>query len=77
MQDRLHEIINTMLEEAGRNKIDNLSLDARLREDLDMNSYALAELTVRIENEFGVDIFENGYVYTIGDILTKIKGATG
>jgi acyl carrier protein len=76
MDKRLFEIINTMFEEAGRNTIDNLSLDARLREDLDMNSYALAELTVRIENEFGVDIFEDGYVYTIGDILTKIKGAT-
>ena len=75
MDNRIVEIINTMFEEAGRNKIDNLSLKASLREDLDMNSYALAELTVRIENEFGVDIFEDGYVYTIEDILTKIKGA--
>ena len=33
----------------------------------------LAELTVRIEDEFDIDIFEDGIVSTVGDILNKLK----
>ena len=51
-----------------------LTKNTRLREDLGMDSFNLAELTVHIEEEFGVDIFEDGLVNTIEEILQKIKG---
>ena len=44
-----------------------------LRGDIGFNSFDLAELTVRIENEFDIDIFEDGIVATVGDILNKLK----
>jgi acyl carrier protein len=33
----------------------------------------LAELTVRIEDSFGIDIFENGVVATVGEVYDKLK----
>jgi len=38
-----------------------------------MDSLDLAELTVRIEDEFGVDIFEDGMIDTVQEILDKIN----
>ena len=44
----------------------------RLREDLNLDSFDLAELTVKIEDEFDIDIFEEGLVLTVGEILNKL-----
>jgi len=33
----------------------------------------MAELTVRLEMEYGIDIFEGGVVYTVGEILRKLE----
>ncbi len=44
-----------------------------LRDDIGFDSLDLAELTVRIEAEFDVDIFEDGYVSTVGDVLNKLN----
>lgn len=41
--------------------------------NLGLDSLDLAELTVRIEAEYDVDIFEDGVVTTIGEILAKIQ----
>lgn len=70
--ERLLQIINTILENRGKNIVDNINLDTNLRNDLGFDSLDLAELTVRIEAEYDVDIFENGMVMTIGDITKKI-----
>lgn len=43
-----------------------------LRNDLQLDSLALAELTVRIEDEFQVDIFEDGIIHTLGDIYQRL-----
>ena len=72
--DKLLLIINEMREEAGFESIDSLEASMDLRENLQLDSLMLAELTVRIEDEFGVDIFENGIVQTIGEIIVKIEG---
>lgn len=45
----------------------------RLREDLGFTSFDLAELTVKIEDEYDIDIFEDGLVNTIGEILSKLE----
>jgi acyl carrier protein len=45
----------------------------RLREDLGLDSLQLAQLTVEVEDRFDVDIFEDGMVETVGDIIAKVK----
>ena len=45
----------------------------KLREDLGLTSFDLAELTVKIEDEFEIDIFEDGLVNKIGEIFDKLR----
>ena len=44
-----------------------------IRADLGLTSFDLAELTVRIEDEFDIDIFEDGLVNTVGEIYAKLS----
>lgn len=56
---------------------DLTSLDSvlNLRDHLGFDSLDLAELTVRIEVQFGVDIFADGLVFTVEEILSKLNRA--
>jgi acyl carrier protein len=69
----LLQIINRVLSNNDLPIIDSLNPQLRFREDLDMDSIMLAELTVRIEDEYNIDVFEDGMVFTIDDILKKIN----
>jgi acyl carrier protein len=71
--DKLLTMLNEMFEEAGRNPVESLQASTHLRDDLNLDSLMLAELTVRIEAEFGVDIFEDGIVQTIGEISSQLE----
>jgi len=71
--ENLKEIINTVLLNRGKSNLENISENAKLRENLGLDSLDLAELTVRIEAEYDVDIFEDGIVNTIYEILQKIN----
>ena len=73
MENDIYEIIKIILRKKGMNSVEVLTPETKLREDLNFDSLDLAELTVRIEDKFGVDIFENGNVYTVEDILEKIR----
>lgn len=73
MEDKVHEIINFLLIKRKGRKVLKITSKDHLRKDLNFDSLDLAELTVRIENEFGVDVFENGIVETVGEIINKIK----
>lgn len=53
--------------------VEMVSSDTRLREDLNFTSFDLAELTVKIEDEFDIDIFEDGLVNTVGEIFAKLE----
>jgi acyl carrier protein len=75
MEQKLLEIINTVLSNRGKEQLKSLNTNIQLRNDIGFDSLDLAELTVRIEAEFGVDIFEDGIVSTIGDIISKITVA--
>ena len=55
------------------NVLESLKESDSLRNDLHLTSLDLAELTVRIEDEFGVDIFEEGLVDTIGEIYERLR----
>ena len=69
---KLLPIINRVLEGKGFETVDSLSDNDKLRDDLGLDSFDLAELTVIIEEEFNVDIFEDGLVENISEIINKI-----
>lgn len=73
MKESLIKILNDI--RAGKNlaPVENVSADTKLREDLNLTSFDLAELTVKIEDEFDVDVFEDGLVRTVGEILAKLE----
>lgn len=73
MENKVLSILNEMTEENGGKKLDKLDLTLSLRNDLNFDSLLLAELTVRIEDEFGVDIFEDGIIDTLGELIEKVQ----
>lgn len=75
MENKLLEILNEMREEAGQEKLVKFSVSMHLQNDLGMDSFMLAELTVRLEAEFGIDIFEEGIVQTLGEVLAELEKA--
>lgn len=72
--EKLKEIVNTVLKNREKTPIENISEEMSLRNDIGMDSLDLAELTVRIEAEYDVDVFSDGIVDTIGEINSKING---
>lgn len=74
MNDQLIQIILNLISENGiESSVENINEDTSLTNDLGLDSFNLAQLTVEIESEFGVDIFENGIITTVGDILKQLK----
>lgn len=73
MHQTLLEIINHVLANNRLQTIEVLSPGARLREDLGMDSINLAELSVRLEDAFGVDVFDQGMISTLGELITKLN----
>lgn len=71
--EQLVKIINVVLENRGRKRVENITSSSHLRNDLGFDSLDLAELTVRVEAELDVDIFEDGIVVTVGDVLDKLS----
>ena len=70
MKKSLLELINEVLDE---NLLFEIHPDMHLRNDIGMDSLDLAHLTVLIEDEYGIDIFEENNVDTVLDILNKIN----
>lgn len=73
MNTKVLEIINGIRAAKGLASVDTISEDTKLREDLGLTSFDLAELTVKIEDEFDIDIFEDGLVSTVGEIFAKLE----
>ena len=69
----VEKIINTILQNKSNENITKLKPNMHLRNDLGFDSFDLAELTVRIEAEFDVDIFEDGIVDKVQEILDKLN----
>lgn len=72
--EKLKEIINIVRDNKGLGKIDTLKLEDNLMSDLGLDSLDLAELTVRCEQAFGIDIFDDGIVTTIKEVMDKLNG---
>ena len=71
--EQLLSIINIVLENRGKQTVSNINENSSLKSDCGLDSLDLAELTVRIDAEYDVDIFEDGIVTTIGEILSKLR----
>lgn len=71
--ENLKRLINIVLENRNRKPIEHLHSSMELRNDLGFDSLDLAELTVRIESEYSIDIFDDGIVSTVGEIWSKIQ----
>ncbi len=73
MEEKILKIINEIRSHNGLEFINEINPDMDLRKDLGLASFDLAELTVVIEDEFGIDIFENGLINKVGEIYSQLK----
>ena len=73
METKVLEIINDIRASKNMDAVEILNEVDNLRNDLGLTSFDLAELTVRIEDEFDIDIFEDGLVNTVGEIYAKLQ----
>ena len=69
----LLEVVNSIRVNKDLNKLSEINETDRLREDYGFTSFDLAELTVKIEDEYDIDIFEDGLVNTVGEIIAKLE----
>ncbi len=74
MKEKVIEIINSILRENDLEmSVEEINDSTKLTDDLGLDSFNLAQLTVEIESEFEVDIFENGVISTVGEIFNQLK----
>lgn len=72
MSDLLRRHLNHVRSHKGLPPLENLEPGLRLREDLELDSLDLAELTVRLEQDTGVDVFADGLVRTVEEVQRKL-----
>ena len=73
MLERISVILNDIREEQGESRLEGITENMSLRKDIGFDSFDLALLTAKIEDEFDVDVFEHGIIDTVGDILTLVE----
>jgi acyl carrier protein len=69
--NEVKEIVEEIISDSGGAIPIEINLDTELK-DLGLSSFDLATLTVMIEDKYDIDIFEDGLIYSIGDILSKL-----
>lgn len=74
MRNELLRALNIVIAKKNRPPLTIYDASLRLREDLELDSLDLAELTVRIEAFSDVDIFEKGVVRTLGEVEARLEG---
>ncbi len=73
MRNEIVKAINFITAKKNQSPLVVFEPSLRLREDLGLDSLAMAELTVRIEAISGVDIFEHGVVRTLGEVEARLE----
>lgn len=71
--EQLQHAINEVLSESGRPHLTSLTRDMNLRRDIGLDSLELAVLTVKLEAQFGIDVFADGLVETVAELLKKLE----
>lgn len=72
MINKVIKIIEEILTDNGEKSNIDITKESQLR-DLGLSSFDLATLTVKIEDKFDVDIFEDGLVNTVGEIVNILE----
>ena len=73
MRETILKIVNEIRQAKGLDVLESIREEQTLRNDLELTSFDLAELTVKIEDEYDIDIFEDGLVNTVGEIFEKLS----
>ena len=73
MKEKILGIINEIRTVKGLEQLGEIHEEDNLRDDLGLTSFDLAGLTVKIEDAFDIDIFEDGLVNTVSEIYAKLK----
>jgi len=72
LEKKILEIMNGIRRKHNLEELKEISSSQTLRGDFGFDSFDLAELTVKIEDETGVDIFENGIIDSVGEMLSRL-----
>lgn len=72
-RETVRTILNDILEQKeGAEPVEHLPNNTSLTDDLGLDSLDLAEMTVRIEDRYGVDVFADDVVDEVGEVLDMI-----
>ena len=71
--EMVRKLINEIVENKGVESLKGITESTLLLDDLGFDSLDLAELTVRIEKETGIDVFADGIVQTVGQVVKRIS----
>jgi acyl carrier protein len=66
-------IVDKIRDNKGLDPFPHYTEETHLRDHLELDSLDLAEFTVRIEKETGVDVFADGIVETVGEVNQRIS----
>jgi acyl carrier protein len=69
----LEQLVHHIRVSRGLPQLMQLSASSDLRRDLGLDSLDLAELTVRIQDRYGVDVFAAGVVRTWGELVQRVQ----
>ena len=72
VETELLRLVNQVRRNKRQPELSSLTGDPHLRADWHFDSLDLAELTVRIEERFGIDVFEAGVVNRWEEIRTRV-----
>lgn len=72
MEHKIREFILDLVKDTDIKEAD-IAESTNLRDDLGLSSFDLATLTVMIEDEYDVDIFEDKLVFTFGEIMNILE----
>ena len=73
--NRKKEIEKIIFKVIKENKIifnKKITQDCHLIKDLKFDSFALAQLTVLIEDKYGIDIYKNKIIHRVKDIFDQV-----
>jgi len=68
----LLQLVNRVRMNKGQPALAEIAEGSHLRGNLGFDSLDLAELTVRIEEKFGVDVFNEGVVQHWGEVRNRV-----
>ncbi len=73
-EQKIFERIREVLVKRLAVEPDAVKRDSRLKEELEVDSLDLVELSILVEEEYGIDIFDEqiGDIETVGDVVDLI-----